>query len=104
MSQSTLEGLGARAPQAVLRHALRTALIPTGTYLAFSIAGLFLGATIMESLFSFNGMGIYGVSTIQLQDVNGTVAVTAFGGACVLIGAIMSDISVAILDPRVRLS
>ncbi len=38
------------------------------------------------------------------QDVNGTVAVVAFSGVCVLVGAVLSDIAVAILDPRVRLS
>ena len=100
----TARAKGLPAGKAVMRHALRTALIPTGTYFAFSIATLFTGATIMESLFSFSGMGIYGVSTIQGQDINGTVAVTAFAGASVLVGAILSDVTVAILDPRVRLS
>jgi peptide/nickel transport system permease protein len=49
-------------------------------------------------------MGEYGVSTILGQDVNGSVAVAAFSGVCVLFGAILADIMVAILDPRVRLS
>ena len=38
------------------------------------------------------------------QDVNGAVAVAAFSGVCVLVGAILADIMVAVLDPRVRLS
>ena len=86
----------------VMKHALRTSLIPTGTYFAFSVATLFIGATFMEIIFSFHGMGEYGVTTISGQDVNGAVAVAAFSGACVLVGAILSDIMVAILDPRVR--
>ena len=49
-------------------------------------------------------MGAYGIDTIQGQDINGVVAVTAFAGVCVLVGAVLSDIFVAILDPRVRLS
>ena len=100
----TARAKGLRRSQAVMKHALRTSLIPTGTYFAFSIATLFTGATFMEILFSFHGMGEYGVSSITQQDVNGTVAVVAFSGACVLVGAILSDIAVAILDPRVRLS
>ena len=58
----------------------------------------------MEIIFSFHGMGEYGVTTIRGQDVNGAVAVAAFSGACVLVGAILADIMVAVLDPRVRLS
>lgn len=100
----TARAKGLRRSRAVMKHALRTALIPTGTYFAFSIATLFTGATFMEIMFSFHGMGEYGVTTILSQDVHGTVAVVAFSGACVLVGAILSDIAVAILDPRVRLS
>ena len=100
----TARAKGLRRSRAVMKHALRTALIPTGTYFAFSIATLFTGATFMEILFSFHGMGEYGVTTITQQDVHGTVAVVAFSGACVLVGAILSDVAVAILDPRVRLS
>ena len=38
------------------------------------------------------------------MDINGTVAVTAFGALMTLIGAFLSDILVAIIDPRVRVS
>lgn len=100
----TARAKGLRQSTAVMKHALRTALIPTGTYFAFSVATLFTGATFMEIIFSFHGMGEYGVTTILGQDVNGAVAVAAFSGVCVLVGAILADIMVAVLDPRVRLS
>jgi peptide/nickel transport system permease protein len=99
----TARAKGLRQSAAVMKHALRTSLIPTGTYVAFSIATLFTGATFMEIIFSFHGMGEYGVSTISQQDVHGAVAVAAFSGVCVLVGAILADFMVAILDPRVRL-
>jgi peptide/nickel transport system permease protein len=100
----TARAKGLRQAAAVMKHALRTSLIPTGTYVAFSIATLFTGATFMEIIFSFHGMGEYGVSTISQQDVHGAVAVAAFSGVCVLVGAILADFMVAVLDPRVRLS
>ena len=99
----TARAKGLRQSRAVMKHALRTALIPTGTYFAFSVATLFTGATFMEIIFSFHGMGEYGVTTISGQDVHGAVAVAAFSGVCVLVGAVLSDIMVAILDPRVRI-
>jgi peptide/nickel transport system permease protein len=100
----TARAKGLRQSRAVMKHALRTSLIPTGTYFAFTVATLFTGATFMEIIFSFHGMGEYGVSTITGQDVHGAVAVSAFAGVCVLTGAVLADIMVAILDPRVRLS
>lgn len=99
----TARAKGLPQSKAVMKHALRTALIPTGTYVAFSVATMFTGATFTERIFSFPGMGQYGVDTIGNRDVHGVVAVTAFAGVCVLVGAVLSDIMVAILDPRVRL-
>lgn len=100
----TARAKGLSQRRAITKHALRTALIPTGTYVAFTIATMFVGATFTERIFNFRGMGMYGVDTINYQDIHGVVAVTAFAGVCVLVGATLSDIFVAILDPRVRLS
>ena len=98
----TARAKGLRRGVAARRHALRTALIPTATYFAFGIATLFAGTAFMEIVFSFHGMGQYAVTTIQGQDVHGAVAVAAFGGACVLGGALLADLLVVVLDPRVR--
>ena len=99
----TARAKGLPESKAVMKHALRTALIPTGTYFAFSVATMFVGATFTERIFSFPGIGQYGVDTITNRDVFGVVAVTAFAGVCVLMGAVLSDVMVAVLDPRVRL-
>ncbi|MDR0784088.1 MAG: ABC transporter permease subunit, partial [Propionibacteriaceae bacterium] len=56
-----------------------------------------------EKVFSFPGMGAYFVESLGRMNVHGVVAVTAFAGVSVLVGAILSDIAVAVLDPRVRL-
>lgn len=98
----TAQAKGLTRRKAVFKHALRTALIPTGTYFAFTVALLFTGAAFTERIFGWNGMGVYGVETITKQDVNGTAAVVAFAAVCVLIGGLLSDVFVAILDPRVR--
>lgn len=99
----TARAKGLTHSQAIRKHALRVSLIPTCTYFAFSIATLFVGAAFMEIIFSFHGMGDYAVKTIQGQDVHGAVATAAFGGVCVLFGALLADFMVTWLDPRVRL-
>ena len=99
----TARAKGLRRSQAIIRHALRLSLIPTSTYFAFSVATLFVGSAFMEILFSFHGMGDYAVSTILGHDVHGVVATAAFGGVCVLLGALLADVIAAWLDPRIRL-
>lgn len=99
----TARAKGLTQSKAIRKHALRVSLIPTCTYFAFTIATLFVGAAFMEIIFSFHGMGEYAVRTIQGQDVHGAVATAAFGGVCVLFGALLADFMVTWLDPRVRL-
>ena len=100
----TARAKGLTKRRAVFKHALRTALIPVGTLFAFSLAAVFTGATFTETLFGWHGMGEYLVTSISGQDVNGAVAVAAFGAVTFFVGAILSEIFVVLLDPRVRVS
>lgn len=99
----TAKAKGVPHRQAVLRHALRTALAPMSTYISFTVATMFIGATFTERIFGFAGLGEYGVDSIAGRDVNAVVAVTAVAAVCVLSGALLSDIMLGLLDPRVRL-
>ena len=90
--------------KALTRHALRTALIPMATYFAFALATLFTGAALTERVYGWHGMGEYSISAISGMDINGVTAVVAFSGLCTLTGALLSDVFVAIVDPRVRVS
>ncbi len=89
---------------AIRKHALRTSLIPTTVNIAFSIAGVFTGAVITETVFAINGLGRYFITSIMNNDINASVAIAAFGGACTLVGMLLADVAVAWLDPRIRLS
>ncbi|WKE68348.1 ABC transporter permease [Streptomyces sp. WP-1] len=100
----TAQATGLTRAQAVRRHALRAALIPTATSVAFSIPAVFTGAVITETIFGWNGMGRYFIQTISKNDVHGAVATAAFAAALTAIGAILADIATVFLDPRVRVS
>ncbi|KGF01470.1 MULTISPECIES: ABC transporter permease [Actinomycetaceae] len=100
----TARAKGLIKSKAVTRHALRTSLVPMATFFAFAVATLFLGATVTEQVFGWHGMGIFGVSSIRGQDINGTTAVVAFSGVCTLAGALLSDLLIVVVDPRVRVS
>ncbi|MFI2204319.1 ABC transporter permease [Streptomyces sp. NPDC020192] len=100
----TAQATGLTRSQAIRRHALRAALIPTAASVAFGIPAVFTGAVITETVFGWNGMGRYLIQTISKNDVHGTVATAAFAAALTAIGAILADIATVLLDPRVRVS
>ncbi len=100
----TARAKGLTKQQAIRKHALRTSLIPVATQVAFTIPTVFTGAILTETIFAWQGMGRYFLTTINGNDVHGVVAVAAFGAVLTAVGAILADIAVVVLDPRVRVS
>lgn len=100
----TARAKGLTKEQAIRRHALRTSLIPVATQVAFTIPTVFTGAVLTETIFAWNGMGRYFIQTISNNDIHGTVAIAAFGAVLTAIGALLADIAVVVLDPRVRVN
>jgi len=91
------------AEQLVLaRHALRNALIPVGTVVGLQVGGLMGGDVVIETIFAFPGIGnllMFGISNRDYPLVQGTVLV--FGFLIVLVN-LLTDLSYAFLDPRVK--
>ncbi|MDD7583023.1 ABC transporter permease [Corynebacterium sp. 32222D000AT] len=100
----TARAKGLTRTQAIRKHALRTSIIPVATSVAFSVPGIFTGAIMTETIFAWNGMGQYFIQTISRNDIHGTTAVAAFGAVMIAVSAILADLIVVILDPRVRVS
>ena len=100
----TARAKGLTRRQALLKHGLRTALIPMATLFAYSVAGLVTGAVFVEKIFGWHGMGEWVVQGIATQDTNIIAAITVFSGAVVLLAGLLSDIIYAVLDPRVRVT
>jgi peptide/nickel transport system permease protein len=95
---------GLRRRTALLKHALRTALIPAATFFAYNFALLFVGAIFVEKIFGWHGMGEWAVDSITSNDVNAVAAVTCFAAVLVLVAGLLSDVAYAVLDPRIRVS
>jgi len=98
----TAQAKGLRRTRALVKHGLRTALIPMATFFAYEFALLFVGATFTEKIFGWHGMGEYFVDSVTKNDVNSVAGVTLFVAVLVLIAGFLSDIAYAALDPRVR--
>ncbi|MDT0327604.1 ABC transporter permease [Nocardiopsis lambiniae] len=88
--------------KALLKHALRTALIPTITYFTFTFGLMVAGATFTEKIYGWHGMGAWLIDSISQQDVHVVAAVSCFMAVTIMIASFLSDILYAWLDPRVR--
>ncbi len=84
----TAQAKGLRRPTALISHALRTALIPMGTFFAYEFALIFIGSIFVEKIFTWHGMGEWFVQSIQKNDVNATAAIGMFVAVLVLIAGI----------------
>ena len=98
----TAQAKGLPRSRALIKHGLRTALIPMATFFAYEFALLFVGATFTERIFGWHGMGEYFVDAVTKSDVNSVAGVTLFVAILVLIAGFLSDLAYAALDPRVR--
>lgn len=86
----------------VSRHALRNAVIPVFTVIALSLAGLFSGAVVTETIFRLPGLGTLLLEAILGKDVPVVQGVIIFVGVAVLVTNIIVDILYAYVDPRVH--
>jgi peptide/nickel transport system permease protein len=98
----TAQAKGLRRRTALLKHALRTALIPAVTYFIYNFGILIVGATFTEKIFGWHGMGEWFVDSVTRQDTNAVAAVTCFAAIMILLAGLVSDIAYAFLDPRIR--
>ncbi|HBP09681.1 MAG TPA: ABC transporter permease, partial [Treponema sp.] len=85
-----------------LNHAFKNTLNPYITGSANLLASLFSGSLILEIIFSYPGIGRLMYEAVTQQDVNLVLANSMFVSALVLAGMIISDITLAIVDPRIR--
>lgn len=91
------------AEQAVIwRHAFRNATLPLVTLMGLSIPELIGGAAIVETIFSWPGMGSLSVDAAQARDYNMLMAILLVGAIMVLISNLVTDLVYAMLDPRIR--
>jgi peptide/nickel transport system permease protein len=99
----TARAKGASSTRVLSRHVLRNALIPIITLLGLSLPALFAGALVTESIFNFPGMGLLFWQAAQTSDYPvelGVVIITAFA---TVIGNLLADLSLVLIDPRVQL-
>jgi peptide/nickel transport system permease protein len=99
---SRAKGLPERA--VYFRHALRNALIPLATILGPTLTGLIGGAVIIETVWSWPGLGRLFVNANFQRDYPVILAGFVIGAVGVILGNLLSDMLYGVIDPRVRLT
>jgi peptide/nickel transport system permease protein len=94
---------GASETRVLLHHALRNALIPALTILGFTFAYLITGSVLVETIFSWPGIGSYAVDAARALDYPAITGVTIIGGMGFLLANLLTDIAYAVADPRIRI-
>ncbi|MCS7058042.1 MAG: ABC transporter permease [Meiothermus sp.] len=96
------KGLGERV--VLYKHALRNALIPIITLVGLAIPGVFGGAVITETIFSYPGMGRAILDSLVEKDYNVAMAALAFLAMLTALFNLLADLMYAVVDPRIRYS
>jgi peptide/nickel transport system permease protein len=99
----TARAKGASESRVYNRHILRNSLLPIAAFFGYEITGLIGGTVFIESIFSYPGMGELFLSSISLRDFSVVTALVLLYGVASILGALISDITLSIVDPRIRI-
>lgn len=100
MRTALAKGLSFR--EALVRHALRNALIPIVTRLSEVFSLLFAGALLIEKVFDIDGMGLLYYNSMVNRDYNVVMGVILLSSVLAMFGRLFSDILYTLVDPRIR--
>ncbi len=93
---------GLHVPTIIFRHILRNALIPIVTRVGLSVAWLFSGALIVETVFRWPGLGVLMLQGVMTRDYPLILGMNLFISVTVLVSNLVTDIAYAFVDPRIR--
>ncbi|KRL63989.1 nickel ABC transporter, permease subunit NikB [Lactobacillus psittaci DSM 15354] len=85
------------------KHILRNSLLPIAAFFGNTITGLLSGSILLETVFSYPGMGKLFLDSISQRDYTTLTALILLYGILTLIGNLLSDIIMSIVDPRIRI-
>lgn len=97
----TARAKGVRRRHIVTRHALRNALIPLVTVLALDLPGYFTGSVVVETVFSWPGMGRLFFQSLNQRDYPVQLGILLIASGLIILGNLIADLVYGLLDPRI---
>lgn len=99
---TTARAKGLNENRVIYKHALRNAINPLITILGFEFAGLFGGAALLENVINFPGMGQLILEALRAKDQSLVMATFLIGSIMLVIGNLLAEVLLALVDPRVK--
>jgi peptide/nickel transport system permease protein len=101
----TARAKGLSEPRVVIRHVLRNSLIPVVALWGLDFAAVIGGGAILtESVFNLHGVGQYAAQSIGQLDVPPVLVIVMLGSFFVVLLSAATDILLALIDPRIKLT
>jgi peptide/nickel transport system permease protein len=98
----TAKAKGLSARRVIYRHAFRNAMLPVTTNIALEIPFLVSGAVVVETIFSWPGIGRLFITSVNERDYYVLMALIMMSSFAILVANLIADIVYAIVDPRIR--
>lgn len=98
----TARAKGLRERRVFLGHALRNALLPVVTITGLRLPILIGGSVLVETVFSWPGLGRASVDAALSRDYPITMAMVMFVGTLTIFGNLLADLTYGLLDPRIK--
>jgi peptide/nickel transport system permease protein len=98
----TARAKGLPENRVIYRHALRNAINPLITLFGFEFSSLLSGAALLEIIINWPGLGNLMLAAVRSQDTFLVMGSMLMGGVMLIIGNMIADILLVIVDPRVR--
>lgn len=100
---TTARAKGLSSPVILVRHVMRNTLLPVITIIGYRIAFILSGTIVVETVFAWPGLGRLFFQAITSQDLQVVQAIVLLLTSLVVIANILTDLTYAIIDPRVRI-
>ncbi len=99
----TARAKGAPEQRIYNRHIFRNSVLPIAAFFGYEITMLITGSIFVEQIYSYPGMGALFIESILLRDYAVVTALVLLFGLAAILGALLSDIILSIVDPRIRI-
>lgn len=99
----TADAKGLSSFRTIRKHILRNSLLPCITMFCTSVASIFSGSFIVESIFAIPGLGKYFISAINDRDYSVVLGLNVIYTSLYVMAILVSDVLLSIADPRIRL-
>lgn len=86
------------------KHIFRNSILPIAQGMGYTITGLISGSVITEKIFTYQGMGQLFITSINGRDFSVMMTLVLLFGFMTLLGTLLSDIIMIIVDPRIRIN